>query len=411
MDHPEISAGWLSRLFYHWTGPLQHKGLTEPQVGLDDLYPLLPEDRRDERADAFLALTAAAPVRPWPIMAFIWRHYRRRIGLLTLLQLIGMLATLASPWLLNHSMTQLGTGASTGHKLLLAFTLFASVLAAGMLAEHSLQLALKMHVPIRRLLAESLLAKVMKLGGKSFDDRAGGRVQNLINRDVWDITWILADPAMPLTMALQLAGTIALLVWQVGSAGLVGFAVLTLLLLLSTRVVRRMNQQEQQLKRQQDERNGILAEYIKKLRLVRQNGLGAFFTKAANAKRQQELGVLGRVLKLDAINSFLMMSTPLLVTLATFTTYLASGQSLTLPQVFTTIALFAVLRIPMMRLPYLIRTLINFNTGFNRLCEFLSSPEQHRDLTDTSLPVGSLVLEEVTALHQQKPVLQEVSLS
>ena len=79
---------------------------------------------------------------------------------------------------------------------------------------------------------------------------------------------------MPVTMALQLIGTIALLVWQVGSAGLVGFAVLALLLLISTRVVRRMNQQEQQLKRQQDERNGILAEYIKKLRLVRQNGLG-----------------------------------------------------------------------------------------------------------------------------------------
>ena len=229
LDHPEISAGWLSRLFYRWTGPLLRKGLTQPQVSLDDLYPLLPEDRRDGRADAFLALTARQPVRPWPLTAFIWRHYKGRIGLLTLLQLLGMLATLTSPWLLNHSMTQLGTGASTGHKLLLAFALFASVLAAGMLAEHSLQLALKMHVPIRRLLAESLLAKVMKQGGKSFDDRAGGRVQNLINRDVWDITWILADPAMPVTMALQLIGTIALLVWQVGSAGLVGFAVLTLL--------------------------------------------------------------------------------------------------------------------------------------------------------------------------------------
>ena len=127
-------------------------------------------------------------MRPWPITAFIWRHYRGRIGLLTLLQMLGMLATLASPWLLNHSMTQLGAGAPTEQKLLLAFALFASVLASGMLAEHSLQLALKMHVPIRRLLAESLLAKVMKLGGKSFDDRAGGRVQNLINRDVWDIT-------------------------------------------------------------------------------------------------------------------------------------------------------------------------------------------------------------------------------
>ena len=83
-------------------------------------------------------------------------------------------------------------------------------------------------------------------------------------------------------------GTIALLVWRVGSAGLVGFAVLALLLLISTRVVRRMNQQEQQLKRQQDERNGILAEYIKKLRLVRQTARP--FTRVANAKRQQELG-------------------------------------------------------------------------------------------------------------------------
>ena len=26
IDHPEISAGWLSRLFYRWTGLLLRKG-------------------------------------------------------------------------------------------------------------------------------------------------------------------------------------------------------------------------------------------------------------------------------------------------------------------------------------------------------------------------------------------------
>ena len=61
MDHPEISAGWLSRLFYHWTGPLQRKGLKEPLVGLDDLYPLLPEDRRDGRADGRACGTCHGP--------------------------------------------------------------------------------------------------------------------------------------------------------------------------------------------------------------------------------------------------------------------------------------------------------------------------------------------------------------
>ena len=105
-------------------------------------------------------------------------------------------------------MTQLGTDATTGHKLLLALACSPLCSPAGMLAEHLLQLALKMHVPIRRLLAESLLAKVMKQGGKSFDDRpaAGFRTSST---GTCGISRILADPAMPVTMALQLIGTIA----------------------------------------------------------------------------------------------------------------------------------------------------------------------------------------------------------
>lgn len=257
MDHPEISAGWLSRLFYHWTGPLQRKGLSEPQVNLDDLYPLLPEDRRDGRADAFLALTAAQPVRPGPSPPSSGAITAGALACSPCCKCSACWRPLASPRLLNHSMTQLGAGAPTEQKLLLAFALFASVLASGMLAEHSLQLALKMHVPIRRLLAESLLAKVMKLGGKSFDDRAGGRVQNLINRDVWDITWIWLTPPCRSPCCYNCSAPSPCWCGRWAAPALVGFAVLTLLLLISTRVVRRMNQQEQQLKRQQDERNGI----------------------------------------------------------------------------------------------------------------------------------------------------------
>ena len=156
---------------------------------------------------------------------------------------------------------------------------------------------------------------------------------------------------MPLTMALQLAGTITLLVWRVGSAGLVGFAVLALLLLVSTRVVRRMNQQEQQLKASTGRAtNGILAEYIKKLRLVRQNGLGLLH-RGGQRQAPAGLGVLGRVLRLDAPQrKGLMLGTPLLVTLATPFTRLhlmSRAAPSPLPQVFTTIALFTVLRIPM----------------------------------------------------------------
>ena len=112
---------------------------------------------------------------------------------------------------------------------------------------------------------------------------------------------------MPVTMALQLIGTIAPAGcgrWAVPVCGLRGTG---LLLLISTRVVRRMNQQEQQLKRQQDERNGILAEYIKKLRLVRQNGFGPSSPGRPTPKRQQELGCWAGAQAIDAINEGLML--------------------------------------------------------------------------------------------------------
>ena len=44
-------------------------GVEENAVSLDDLYPLLPQDSRDARADEFLALTARQPVRPETLAA------------------------------------------------------------------------------------------------------------------------------------------------------------------------------------------------------------------------------------------------------------------------------------------------------------------------------------------------------
>lgn len=410
MNHPERSASWLSRLLYRWAHPLVQKGYQPGAVSQDDLYPLLPQDRRGHRADAFLALTARPGTSAWGLCRFALGTVRRRFLLGTLLQGLAVLASLASPWLLNRAMTDLGGTAPLWEKLGLALALTLSVLASGLLAEHALQLALKSHIPLRRLFTEALLAKVLRIGGKAFDDRAGGRVQNLINKDVWDVSWMLAEPLSLLFTLLQLIGTVALLVWQVGEAGLVGCAVLALLLIGSSELVRRMNRQERVLKQRQDERNGILAEYIKKLRLVRQNGLGPFFIRRAEARRAEELTSLRRILRLDALHDTLSHGAALLVTLATFATYLLAGQALTMPQVFTTIALFAVLRMPMMRLPHQVRLAINFNTAIRRVTDFLDTPEQHRVLDDPALPAGALVLEGVGVRHQDRTVLQNVDL-
>ena len=132
MDHPEISAGWLVASSIAGRARCCAR-LSQPQVGLDDLC-LLPEDRRDGRADAFLALTARQPVRPWPITAFIWRHYKGRIGLLTLLQLFS---ACWRPWPALAAQPRHDPARYRRHhkpQAAAGLALFASVLAAGMLA-------------------------------------------------------------------------------------------------------------------------------------------------------------------------------------------------------------------------------------------------------------------------------------
>ena len=91
--------------------------------------------------------------------------------------------------------------------------------------------------------------------------------------------------------------------------------------------------------------------------------------------------MLGRVLRLDAINEGLMLSTPPAGDLATFTTYLASGNTSPCPRCSPPSPCLpcCAFLCDATALPHP-HPLINFNTGFNWLCEFLNSPEQHREL-------------------------------
>ena len=65
MDHPEISAGWLESPLLSLDRPAAARGLAQPQVSLDDLYPLLPEDEDATAAQTLLARSLPASWCAW----------------------------------------------------------------------------------------------------------------------------------------------------------------------------------------------------------------------------------------------------------------------------------------------------------------------------------------------------------
>lgn len=91
--------------------------------------------------------------------------------------------------------------------------------------------------------------------------------------------------------------------------------------------------------------------------------------------RTEELGLILRSFVIRQFNAFILMATPTLVTTLTFIAYVLLGNDLTATKAFTSIALFALLRMPLFQLPMIIDLFIQAQVSVNRIQEFLLAAE------------------------------------
>jgi ABC-type multidrug transport system fused ATPase/permease subunit len=92
--------------------------------------------------------------------------------------------------------------------------------------------------------------------------------------------------------------------------------------------------------------------------------------------RNEELSWFRKAQLLSAFNSFILNSTPVVVTLVSFGVYVLLGGDLTPARAFTSLSLFAVLRSPLSTLPNLISQAVNANVSLQRIEELLLSEER-----------------------------------
>ncbi|CAB4033149.1 multidrug resistance-associated 1-like, partial [Paramuricea clavata] len=103
--------------------------------------------------------------------------------------------------------------------------------------------------------------------------------------------------------------------------------------------------------------------------------------------RKEELHQLRIFSYLQAAHILVMSSAPIIVSLATFGTYVSLGNTLTAPKAFVALALFQVLRFPLSMLANLLTNLIQALVSIKRLQKFLNMEEldpSHVERTGTS---------------------------
>ena len=91
--------------------------------------------------------------------------------------------------------------------------------------------------------------------------------------------------------------------------------------------------------------------------------------------REQEMRMLKYSAILSAISNFLFQTAPLLVSLASFATFVLTGNELTAEIAFVALSLFSILRIPLGVLPWTISMVVECSVSVTRLNRFLNLEE------------------------------------
>lgn len=189
-------------------------------------------------------------------------------------------------------------------------------------------------------------------------DRASGAMTQLHN--LW---------ALP----IQVVVAFALLYSQVKLAFLVGVLLIVVMVPVNARIADRIGGATARLMVHKDARLGLVSEALRNMKGLKMHGWERLLFGRAAGEREGELHHLATQKYLDALCVFMWAAMPVLVPFATFvTSAVVFGQSLTAPQVFTTMALLNMLIFPMNAFPWVVNGLMEARVSMRRVARCLA---------------------------------------
>ena len=388
----EFKANLFSRFFYSYLTPLLLKGYRVPLEASDISAMLEPFDGCGACASRFHAHFAAAPPAA-PLPARLRGALLRLVGEdmaaagvgKLLGDLLGFVQPLAVAGVLSFLVTRQRGGrdalwGAAGAQMELGYWWFVAACAASLLQNallhrhHHHSIRAGMHA--RSALSVAVLEKALRLPPGARAAFGAGKVQNLGTSDpnavgmfFWFAHYLWSAP-------LQLTISMAMLYSYLGWPSFVGLAVLLLLLPLQGALGRRLTEMNKATAACGDARLKLAAEAFGGIRALKLLGQEAAFGGKLAAARGVELRAKWGVLLVGAANTAATECGPLLASVLALVAYgLTSPTPLTPPQAFAALALFQILRLPVMILPMLTGQIAASRASLERLVGFLGTSE------------------------------------
>ncbi|KAG2035930.1 ABC transporter [Suillus americanus] len=415
---PEATAGFASLLWFNWITPLLSLGYARP-LESSDLYRLQEErgalpiadailtsfKTRQKKAAEYNERLAKGEIGPglkglwWSIRGVRterekqWREKdgKRKASLILamndsifwwfwsagILKVIGDTAQITSPLVVKAiinfvtaSYTNHLTGQSTppiGEGIGLAFALLALQLIASWCTNHFFYRSMTSGVLLRGGLITAIYSRSLRLTARARIKLSNGELVNHISTDVSRIDFCLGYFHMSWTALIQLTICLVLLLINLGPSALAGFALLIVATPVQTYAIKRLFTLRMKSMAWTDKRSRILQEVLSGMRVIKFFSWEVPFLKRIADYRWNEMVYIRTLLIMRAAMNAVAISLPSLASVIAFVTYSLTGHSLTAANIFTSLTLFNLARMPLMFLPLSLSSIADAATACGRL--------------------------------------------
>ncbi|XP_021347494.1 multidrug resistance-associated protein 7-like isoform X1 [Mizuhopecten yessoensis] len=403
----EDGSSFLSKLTFHWVQPLMVKGYKQLIRSASDLYLLPNKLNTKDLEDKFLKILSPSrqgtslydneessqgtPLTPdvyirsggqntghthqqTPTMLrALHKAFGLEYYLLGILKLMADSVGFAGPMLLNLLVTYIENKEEPEqHGYLYASGLLLSTLIGSLCSSqfdyHCRNVGFKMRCAI----ITTIYRKALSVGSVSISKFSMGEIVNFMSTDTDRMVNFCPSFHAVWSLPFQIGVSLYLLYLQVGIAFLAGLGFALLLIPINRWLANKIGELSKDMMKQKDARVKMMNEVLFGMRIIKFYTWENHFRSEIQRLRNAELKSLKGRKYLDAMCVYFWATTPVLISILTFTTYSLMGNTLTAARVFTSLSLFMMLISPLNAFPWVINGLMEAWVSLKRVQAYVA---------------------------------------
>ncbi|KAK5164037.1 ATP-binding cassette transporter yor1 [Saxophila tyrrhenica] len=204
---------------------------------------------------------------------------------------------------------------------------------------------------------------------------SNGRIVNLMSTDTYRIDQASGMFHICWTSPIQVFLALALLIVNLTYSALAGFAFICIMMPLLGRAIRSLMSRRKVINKITDQRVSLTQEILSSVRFVKYFGWETSFLDRLGQLRDSEIGKISFLLSIRNGIMAVSMTMPIFASMLAFITYSQTHADFSPAPVFSSLALFNSLRIPLNLMPMVIGQVVDGLASIARIQEFLAAEE------------------------------------